>query len=95
MATGKIGIGDLVAMTATVRRRVDEDTVSVSIPSYNFSHSIYDSPKVKRGQQIELTGKATRIDEDSVTIALGPHRQGAAGREPAADAQVASPHMVY
>ncbi|RVD36778.1 hypothetical protein EN741_24900 [Mesorhizobium sp. M4B.F.Ca.ET.019.03.1.1] len=72
MATGKIGIGDLVAVTATVRRRIDDDTVSVSIPSYNFPHSIRDSSKVKRGQQFELTGEVTRIDEDSVTIALGP-----------------------
>nr|WP_184870853.1 hypothetical protein [Mesorhizobium sangaii] len=67
-----IGIGDVVAVTATVRRRVDEDTVSVSIPSYDFPHSIRDSSKVKRGQELELTGEVTRIDEDSVTIALGP-----------------------
>ncbi|MBB6407659.1 hypothetical protein [Mesorhizobium sangaii] len=61
-----------MAVTATVRRRVDEDTVSVSIPSYDFPHSIRDSSKVKRGQELELTGEVTRIDEDSVTIALGP-----------------------
>ncbi|PZV37219.1 hypothetical protein B5V02_12820 [Mesorhizobium kowhaii] len=67
-----IGIGDLVAVTATVRRRVDEDTVSVSIPSYDFPHAIRDSSKVKRGQQIELTGEVTRIDDETVTIALGP-----------------------
>ncbi|WP_348524587.1 hypothetical protein [Mesorhizobium sp. LNJC394B00] len=48
MARG-IGIGDEVAITATVRRRVDEDHVSVSIPSYNFPHSIVDrTTKVKR-----------------------------------------------
>ncbi|RWO42592.1 MAG: hypothetical protein EOS11_15450 [Mesorhizobium sp.] len=41
MARG-IGIGDLVAITAIVRRRVTEDRVSVSIPSYNFPHSIID-----------------------------------------------------
>ncbi|WP_245452146.1 hypothetical protein [Mesorhizobium waimense] len=61
-----------MAVTATMRRWVDEDTVSVSIPSYDFPHSIYDTSKVKRGRQIELTGEVTRIDEDSVTIALGP-----------------------
>ncbi|WP_287232701.1 hypothetical protein [Mesorhizobium sp.] len=32
-------IGDEVAVTATVRRRVTEGGVSVSIPSYNFPHS--------------------------------------------------------
>ncbi|RWM93393.1 MAG: hypothetical protein EOR84_17870 [Mesorhizobium sp.] len=73
MARG-IGIGDLVAITATVRGRVTEDRVSVSIPSYNFPHSIRDSTtKVKKGQQIELTGEITRIDEEGgrVTVDLG------------------------
>ncbi|WP_367186060.1 hypothetical protein [Mesorhizobium escarrei] len=64
----------MVAITATVRRRVTEDVVSVSLPSYNFPHSIRDSSKVKRGQQIELTGEITRIDEEAgkVTLAMGP-----------------------
>ncbi|ESX13704.1 hypothetical protein X767_30105 [Mesorhizobium sp. LSJC264A00] len=72
MARG-IGIGDEVAITATVRRRVDEDHVSVSIPSYNFPHSILDrTTKVKRGQQIELVGNVTYVDEEGgkVTIIL-------------------------
>ncbi|WP_353813114.1 hypothetical protein [Mesorhizobium sp.] len=48
--------------------------MSVSIPSYGFPHSIIDHTKVKKGQQIELTGEVTRIDEEAgkVTIALGP-----------------------
>ena len=29
-------------------------------------------PKVKRGQEIELTGEVTRIDDEMVTIAMGP-----------------------
>lgn len=63
-----------MAITATVRRRVTEDRVSVSIPSYGFPHSIIDQTKVKQGQQIELTGEVTRIDEEGgrVTIAMGP-----------------------
>ncbi|WP_353842963.1 hypothetical protein [Mesorhizobium sp.] len=62
-----------MAITATVRRRVTEDRVSLSIPSYNFPHSIIDNTKVKKGQQIELTGEITRIDEESgrATIDLG------------------------
>ncbi|RWH76863.1 MAG: hypothetical protein EOQ86_19740 [Mesorhizobium sp.] len=74
MARG-ISIGDEVAITATVRRRVDEDHVSVSIPSYNFPHSIVcRSTNVERGQQIELVGNVTHIDEKDgkVTIHLGP-----------------------
>jgi hypothetical protein len=64
-----IKVGDEVAITATVRRRVLEDRVSVSIPGYNFPHSIRDTTtKVKRGQQIELTGEVLRVDEDSVTV---------------------------
>lgn len=69
----EIGIGDQVAVTATVRRRVSEDRVSVSIPSYGFPHSIRDSTsKVKHGQHIELRGEVTRIDDEKVTIDLGP-----------------------
>ncbi|TPN03793.1 hypothetical protein FJ973_29560 [Mesorhizobium sp. B2-1-3] len=68
MATG-IKAGDTVSITAIVRRRVTEDRVSVSLPGYNFPHSIVDkSTKVKRGQQIELQGEVLRVDEDSVTI---------------------------
>ncbi|RWM70084.1 MAG: hypothetical protein EOR81_32525 [Mesorhizobium sp.] len=53
----------------------DEDHVSVSIPSYNFPHSIVDrSTNVERGQQMELVGNVTHIDEKDgkVTIHLGP-----------------------
>ncbi|WP_342587102.1 hypothetical protein [Mesorhizobium mediterraneum] len=60
-----------MAITATVRRRVLEDRVSVSIPSYNFPHSIRDTSKVKRGQKIELTGEVTRVDDEKVTV-IGP-----------------------
>ncbi|WP_352764523.1 hypothetical protein [Mesorhizobium sp. M0189] len=31
-----------------------------------------DHTKVNRGQQIDLKGEVTRIDEDTVTIDLGP-----------------------
>ncbi|AZO75130.1 MAG: hypothetical protein E5V92_10365 [Mesorhizobium sp.] len=34
-------IGDEVAIAATVRRRVTDDCVSVSIPSYGFPHSSF------------------------------------------------------
>src|SRR5437868_14200179 len=67
-----IKVGDEVAIMATVRRRVTEDRVSVSIPSYNFPHSIIEpTSKVKKGQPIELIGDVTRIDEDKVTVNLG------------------------
>jgi hypothetical protein len=58
---GNWHIGDVVAVTATVRRRVDEDTVSVSMPTYGFPHSIIDHSKLKRGQQIELTGEVRAL----------------------------------
>lgn len=67
-----ISIGDTVAITATVRRRVLEDRVSVSLAGYNFPHSIRDSTtKVKRGQKIELIGQVTRVDDEKVTV-VGP-----------------------
>ncbi|PBB16511.1 hypothetical protein [Mesorhizobium sp. WSM4313] len=72
MAKGSIKVGDEVAITATVRRRVTEDLVSVSIPSYGQPHSIVDrTSKVKHGQPIELIGDVTRVDEGKVTVSLG------------------------
>ncbi|TPL00667.1 hypothetical protein FJ938_21975 [Mesorhizobium sp. B2-4-14] len=71
MARG-IDIGDEVAITATVRRRVTEDRVSVSIPSYGFPHSIVDrTSKVTKGQPVELIGDITHIDGEWVTLNLG------------------------
>ncbi|RVD31412.1 hypothetical protein [Mesorhizobium sp. M4B.F.Ca.ET.017.02.2.1] len=71
MAKG-INIGDEVVITATVRRRVTEDRVSVSIPSYGFPHSIVDrTSKIKKGQPIELVGDVVHIDGDRVTVSLG------------------------
>ncbi|TIW11308.1 MAG: hypothetical protein E5V66_14180 [Mesorhizobium sp.] len=72
MARGGIKVGDEVAIDATVRRRVTEDRVSVSIPSYGFPHSIVDrTSKVKKGQTVELVGNVIHIDEGRVTVQLG------------------------
>lgn len=71
MASG-FQVGDQVAITATVRRRVTEDHVSLAIPSYGFPYSIRDSKsKVKKGQPWELTGDVIHIDGDRVTVNLG------------------------
>ena len=52
-----ISVGDTVAITATVRKRVTEDRVSVLIPSYGQPHSIVDqTPHISSGQKIELVG---------------------------------------
>jgi|GEM_PF-1569970 len=69
MAKDSIKIGDEVAITATVRKRVTEDRISVLIPSYDHPHSIVDStPHISSGQKIELIGPVVRVDEDTVTI---------------------------
>ena len=71
MAKG-IKVGDEVAITATVRRRVTEDRISVSIPSYGFPHSIIDrASKVKKGQPSELVGDVTQGEGEGVTVNLG------------------------
>lgn len=72
MAKG-LKIGDEVAITATVRRRVTEDRVSVSIPTYGQLHSIVETAKVAKGQPIELIGDVTYVDEEDgkVTVNLG------------------------
>lgn len=69
MAKGDIKVGDEVAITATVRKRVTEDRVSVLIPSYDQPHSIVDNTlHISSGQKIELMGEVTRVDEDTVTV---------------------------
>ncbi|RWA76060.1 hypothetical protein [Mesorhizobium sp.] len=71
MAKGRINIGDEVGTIATVRRRVTEDRISVSILT-EFPHSIIDKTStVKKGQSIELTGDVTHIDGDLGTVNLG------------------------
>ncbi|RVD17759.1 hypothetical protein [Mesorhizobium sp. M4B.F.Ca.ET.017.02.2.1] len=72
MAKGSIKVGDEVAITATVRKRVPEDRIAVLIPSYHQPHSIVDrSPNVSSGQKIELVGDVTHVDDDRVTVNLG------------------------
>ena len=69
MAKGSIKVGDEVVVTATVRKRVTEDRVSVLIPSYSQPHSIVDrTPNISRGQKIELIGEVLRVDDDTVTV---------------------------
>ncbi|MER8743878.1 hypothetical protein NKH54_12410 [Mesorhizobium sp. M1004] len=72
MARG-IKVGDEVAVTAVVRGRVTPDRISVTIPSYDFPHSVVDSTsKAVIGQHMELIGPVTRIDGDKVTVSLRP-----------------------
>jgi hypothetical protein len=74
MAKGAFNLGDEVVITATVRRRVSEDRISVSIPSYNKPHSIVDrTSKVTKGQPIDLVGDVTHVDDGKVTVNLGIH----------------------
>ncbi|TPI72529.1 hypothetical protein [Mesorhizobium sp. B2-8-9] len=69
MAKDSIKVGDTVAITATIRKRVTEDRVSVLIPSYHQPHSIVDTtPGISSGQKIELTGEVLRVDDDTVTV---------------------------
>ncbi|RWC10772.1 MAG: hypothetical protein EOS52_23675 [Mesorhizobium sp.] len=69
MAKGSLKVGDEVVITATVRKRVTEDRVSVLIPSYHQPHSIVDTtPNISSGQKIELVGAVTRVDEHTVTV---------------------------
>ncbi|WP_027146676.1 hypothetical protein [Mesorhizobium sp. WSM3626] len=72
MAKG-ITIGDEVAITATARRRVTEDRVSVSIPSYGQPHSVVDTTSnLQKGQHIDLIGNVTHLlDKNRVTVNLG------------------------
>ena len=70
MAKDSIKVGDTVAITATIRKRVTEDRVSVLIPTYNQPHSIVDtSPNISSGQKIELTGEVLKAaDRDTAML---------------------------
>ncbi|TGQ16495.1 MULTISPECIES: hypothetical protein [unclassified Mesorhizobium] len=69
MAKGSFKVGDEVAITATVRKRITEDRVSVLIPTYSQPRSIVDTtPHVSSGQKIGLTGEVVRVDDDTVTV---------------------------
>ncbi|WP_318012368.1 hypothetical protein [Mesorhizobium sp. CA4] len=62
-----MNVGDEVAITAKVRDRVTEISVSVTIPSYDFPHSIIDrTTEITHGQEIELAGDVTHVDEGKV-----------------------------
>jgi hypothetical protein len=65
-------VGDEVAVMATVLKRVTGDRVSVSVPVYNFPHSVADpATRLTRGQQMEFSGDVTRIDGDKIAVSLG------------------------
>ncbi|WP_363619024.1 hypothetical protein [Mesorhizobium sp.] len=78
MAKGSIKVGDTVAITATIRKRVTEDRVAILIPSYDQPHSTVDTtPDISSGQKIELTGEVTCLDDDTVTVGGSyHHREG-------------------
>lgn len=62
----EIGIGDEVAITATVRKRIDDRAV-LHIPTANFPYSIID-PKAKPGDEIRLDGDVVFVDAGRVTV---------------------------
>lgn len=66
-------IGDEVTITVTVLKMLDDGRASVSIPSYAFPYSIQSPKKTKAGDELELRGEITRIDEDvrQVTVKAG------------------------
>lgn len=68
-----INIGDEVAITVTVLKLLDDGRASVSIPSYGFPHSIPAPKKSKPGEELQLTGEVTRVDEENrkVTVKAG------------------------
>ncbi|MCV3210031.1 hypothetical protein OHD62_19505 [Mesorhizobium sp. YC-39] len=50
--------------TVTVLKMVDDGRASVSIPSYAFPYPIQAPKKTKAGDELELRGEITRVDED-------------------------------
>ncbi|PBB16531.1 hypothetical protein [Mesorhizobium sp. WSM4313] len=70
MARVSFNIGDEVAITATVRRRVTEDRVSVSIPLLSQPHSIVDRASKGTGSRSGYWRRDPSAD-GKVTVNLG------------------------
>jgi hypothetical protein len=68
-----INIGDEVTLTVTVLRMLDGGRASVSIPSYGFPYSIPAPKKTQPGDELELRGEVTHVDEEDqkVTVKAG------------------------
>ncbi|MER9884020.1 hypothetical protein [Mesorhizobium sp. M0118] len=65
-----INVGDEVAITVTVLKLLDDGRASVSIPSYGFPRSIPAPKKAKPGDELQLTGEVTRVDEQDRTVTM-------------------------
>jgi hypothetical protein len=65
----ELGIGDEVALTATIIKLV-EGRASISIPGYNFPHSIPAPAKAKPGDQVQLTAEVKRSDPEDGTVTI-------------------------
>lgn len=65
-------VGDEVAVSAKVLKKLDLSRAKVSLPNYNFPFWIL-APGAKVGQSIELTGEVTHVDHEGgkVTVNLG------------------------
>lgn len=67
-----LNIGDEVTITVTVLKMLDDGRASVSIPS---CFPLFDTgaEKTKAGEELELRGEITRVDEDvrQVTVKAG------------------------
>ncbi|TGQ29032.1 hypothetical protein [Mesorhizobium sp. M00.F.Ca.ET.216.01.1.1] len=68
-----INIGDEVTLTVTVLKMLDDGRASVSIQSYGFPYSIPAAKKTQPGDELQLRGKVTHVDEEDqkVTVKAG------------------------
>ncbi|TIS95036.1 hypothetical protein [Mesorhizobium sp.] len=65
-----INIGDEVTLTVTVLKMLDGGRASVSIPSYGFSYSIPAAKKTQPGDELQLRGEVTHVDEEDQKITV-------------------------
>jgi hypothetical protein len=49
---------------------MDDGVSSVSIPSYNFLLAIDTAKKAKAGQKVDISGFATRVDEEDEKVTV-------------------------
>ena len=63
-------VGDEITLTATILKVMEGGVSSVSIPTYNFPLAIDTPKKTRAGQKIDITGFATRVEDEDGKVTV-------------------------
>ncbi|MER9947693.1 hypothetical protein [Mesorhizobium sp. M0047] len=63
-------VGDEITLSATILKVMEDGVSSVSVPTYNFPLAIDTPQKAKVGQKVEISGFATRVDQEDGKVTI-------------------------